>query len=116
MWCWEQLLGFSDLATGGMAVCASVGAAIGFLLGGGAGDYLSMRFPNAARPAVNQVSQLLAGPLYVALLKGLPGERSRLSPHCHLGSLSKRKRSSRIALCSNLAAGVCAVAFVLRDL
>lgn len=68
-----QLLGFSDLATGGLAVCASIGAAIGFLLGGGAGDYLAMRFPNAARPAVNQVSQLLAGPLYVILLKALPG-------------------------------------------
>ncbi len=76
-----QLLGFSDLATGGMAVCASVGAAVGFLLGGGAGDYLSMRFPNTARPAVNQISQVLAGPLYVALLKGLPGE-IQCFPHC----------------------------------
>lgn len=74
--CVLQLLGFSDLATGGMAVCASVGAAIGFLLGGGIGDYLAMRYPNIARPAVNQVSQVLAGPLYVALLKGLPGALS----------------------------------------
>ncbi|BDA40595.1 hypothetical protein COCOBI_01-2480 [Coccomyxa sp. Obi] len=78
-----QLLGFSDIATGGLAVCTSVGAAIGFLLGGGAGDYLAMRFPNAARPAVNQVSQLLAGPLYVVLLKALPGSSRFASGYPH---------------------------------
>ncbi|EIE26753.1 MFS general substrate transporter [Coccomyxa subellipsoidea C-169] len=78
-----RLLGFSDLATGGMAVCASIGAAVGFLLGGGAGDYLSMRFPNTARPAVNQISQVLAGPLYVALLKGLPGSSRYASGYPH---------------------------------
>lgn len=68
-----QLLGFSDLATGGLAVCASVGAAVGFLLGGGAGDFFAIKFPNAARPAVNQVSILFTGPLYVIFLKTLPG-------------------------------------------
>ena len=68
-----QLLGFSDVVTGAIGVCTSVGAAVGFLVGGGAGDYFSIRFPNAARPAINQLSMVFSTPLYVAFLKGLPG-------------------------------------------
>ncbi len=68
-----QLLGFADVVTGAIGVCTSVGAAVGFLVGGGAGDYFSIRYPNAARPAINQLSMLFAAPLYAAFLKGLPG-------------------------------------------
>ena len=70
-----QLLGFSDVVTGALAVCASVGAAVGFLLGGGVGDFLAMKYPDHARAAVNQASILLTGPLYVIFLKALPGGR-----------------------------------------
>lgn len=73
MWFLMQLLGFSDVVTAAIGVCTSVGAAIGFLIGGGAGDYFSIRFPNAARPAINQISLVFAAPLYIAFLKGLPG-------------------------------------------
>ena len=72
-----QLLGFSDVVTAAIGVCTSIGAAIGFLVGGGAGDYFSIRFPNAARPAINQISLVFAAPLYIAFLKGLPGKTSR---------------------------------------
>ena len=72
-----QLLGFSDVVTAAIGVCTSVGAAIGFLIGGGAGDYFSIRFPNAARPAINQISLVFAAPLYIAFLKGLPGKNSQ---------------------------------------
>lgn len=76
-----QLLGFSDLATGALAVCTAIGAALGFLLGGGVGDFLAMRYPNIARPAVNQLSLLAAAPLYICFLKALPGERPPPSAH-----------------------------------
>ena len=68
-----QLLGFSDIVTGAIGTCTMVGAAIGFLVGGGAGDFLAIRYPNAARPAINQLSMVFAAPLYIAFLKGLPG-------------------------------------------
>lgn len=80
-----QLLGFSDLVTGAIGICTSVGAAIGFLVGGGAGDFFAIRYPNAARPAINQISMVLAAPLYIAFLKGLPGQppvTSFLSQYC----------------------------------
>ena len=37
-WCVLQLLGFSDIVTGAIGTCTMVGAAIGFWIGGGAGD------------------------------------------------------------------------------
>ncbi len=77
-----QLLGFSDVVTATTGVCAAVGAAIGFLMGGGVGDYLAMKFPSYARPAVNQVSILLTGPLYIIFLKALPGARLLCRPCC----------------------------------
>ena len=103
-----QLLGFSDLATGALAVCASIGAAMGFLLGGGVGDFLAMKYPNIARPAVNQISLLFAGPLYVIFLKALPGERAcckqttllenRQTNHTNpLGLQLCKRRCSRVA-------------------
>ena len=71
--CVLQLLGFSDIVTGAIGTCTMIGAAIGFLVGGGAGDFLAIRYPNAARPAINQLSMVFAAPLYIAFLKGLPG-------------------------------------------
>ena len=69
--------------TGAIGTCTMVGAAIGFLVGGGAGDFLAIRYPNAARPAINQLSMVFAAPLYIAFLKGLPGG----SPAAHAGGL-----------------------------
>jgi len=68
-----QLLGFSDVVTAAIGVCTSIGAAIGFLVGGGAGDFFAIRYPNAARPAINQISLVFAAPLYIIFLKALPG-------------------------------------------
>ena len=79
-------------------MCTSVGAAIGFLLGGGVGDFLAMKYPNIARPAVNQVSLVLAAPLYVCFLKALPGEIPRymciLCAHEVLARVAWRAESS----------------------
>ena len=79
-----QLLGFSDIVTGAIGTCTMVGAAIGFLVGGGAGDFLAIRYPNAARPAINQLSMVLAAPLYIAFLKGLPGGSMLHNAECLL--------------------------------
>ena len=68
-----QLLGFSAVATATMTTCTTVGVAVGFVMGGAAGDALAVRFPNASRPFINQLSMVLAGPLSVILFKAMPG-------------------------------------------
>ena len=74
-----QLLGFSDWATGTLTVCTTLGAALGFLIGGGLSDFLAYRYPNAARPFINQLSAAMVLPLTVVLYKAAPGETA-----CHL--------------------------------
>ena len=49
----------------------------GFLIGGAAGDYFSRRFPDYARPVINQLSQALGLPLSVLLYKGMPASSAR---------------------------------------
>ena len=71
-----QLLGFSDVAVATISTCLTLGLAMGFLMGGAAGDWLAMRFPNAARPAINQLSLLLSLPLSAVLFKAMPGALS----------------------------------------
>ena len=68
-----QLLGFSDVAVATISTCLTLGLALGFLMGGSAGDWLAMRFPNAARPAINQLSLLLSMPMSAVLYKAMPG-------------------------------------------
>lgn len=68
-----QLLGFSDWATGTLTVCTTLGAALGFLIGGALSDCLAWRFPDAARPFINQLSAAMALPLTVVLYKAAPG-------------------------------------------
>ena len=75
-----QLLGFSDVVT----------AAIGFLIWGGAGDYFAIKYPNAARPAINQISLVFAAPLYIAFLKGLPGKLRQKNTFSRHNALSDR--------------------------
>ena len=70
----SQLLGFSDWATGTLTVCTTLGAALGFLIGGGLSDFLAYRYPNAARPFINQLSAAMVLPLTVVLYKAAPGE------------------------------------------
>jgi hypothetical protein len=73
-----QLLGFSAVATATMTTCTTVGVAVGFVMGGAAGDALAVRFPNASRPFINQLSMALAGPLSVVLFKAMPGAALRV--------------------------------------
>lgn len=68
-----QLLGFSDWATGTLSVCLTLGAALGFLTGGWLSDALAWRFPNAARPFINQLSAAMTLPLTIVLYKAMPG-------------------------------------------
>ncbi|CAL8463805.1 g3339 [Coccomyxa elongata] len=68
-----QLLGFSDLATATLSTCTTLGLAVGFFIGGAVGDALAVKFPNASRPFVNQLSMALAGPLAAVLYKAMPG-------------------------------------------
>lgn len=68
-----QLLGFSDWATGTLTVCTTLGAALGFLIGGWLSDCMAWRFPNAARPFINQISAAMTLPLTVVLYKAAPG-------------------------------------------
>ncbi len=68
-----QLLGFSDVATATMSTVMTIGVAAGFLMGGAAGDWLFLRWPNASRPFINQLSMAVAGPLAVVLFKAMPG-------------------------------------------
>ena len=86
-----QLLGFSDWATGTLAVCTTLGAALGFLIGGWLSDMLAWRFPNAARPFINQLSAAMALPLTVVLYKAAPGAPAApllpLPSHWHTGFL-----------------------------
>lgn len=72
-----QLLGFSDVATATISTCTTLGLALGFLMGGAFGDALAVRFPNIARPFINQLSMGLAGPLSIVLYKAMPGKPSR---------------------------------------
>lgn len=72
-YCALQLLGFSAVATATMTTCTTVGVAVGFVMGGAAGDALALKFPNASRPFINQLSMALAGPLSIVLFKAMPG-------------------------------------------
>ena len=75
---WLQLLGFSGWAVGLIITCAVLGAAVGFIIGGALGDMLHLRYPNASRPFINQLSMVLSAPLAIMLYKGMPGGCS----HC----------------------------------
>ena len=57
-------------------MCTTLGAALGFLIGGGLSDCLAWRFPNAARPFINQLSAAMTLPLTVVLYKAAPGAPS----------------------------------------
>lgn len=72
---WLQLLGFSGWAVGLITTCTVLGAAVGFMFGGCLGDMLHARYPNAARPFINQLSMVLSAPLAIMLYKGMPGVR-----------------------------------------
>lgn len=76
-----QLLGFSDWATGTLTVCTTLGAALGFLTGGWLSDCLAFRYPNAARPFINQLSAAMTLPLTIVLYKAAPGD----GPSCQGG-------------------------------
>jgi len=86
---WLQLLGFSGWAVGLISTCVVLGAAIGFIVGGCLGDMMHLRYPNAARPFINQLSMLLSAPLAIMLYKGMPGApRSHWRPGICLFVLS----------------------------
>ena len=85
---WLQLLGFSGWAVGLITTCTVLGAAVGFIIGGCLGDMLHARYPNAARPFINQLSMVLSAPLAIMLYKGMPGVRRFPCP-CML-SLQRR--------------------------
>ena len=77
----------------------TVGVAAGFLMGGAAGDWLFLRFPNASRPFINQLSMAVAGPLAVVLFKAMPG--ALLMPwECWWTTLSVCSRTSCTQSCS----------------
>ncbi|KAK9843749.1 hypothetical protein WJX81_004878 [Elliptochloris bilobata] len=75
-----QLLGFSTTATGIMVQFTTAGAAAGFLIGGYIGDAAAKRYPNAARPAIIQLSLVLGAPLSVIMYtSAMPGSSSHAS-------------------------------------
>lgn len=71
--CFAQISGFTDIATATLNACFNVGNAVGMVTGGILGDLFAKRFPESARPFVNQISMLVVAPLQLILYKGLPG-------------------------------------------
>ncbi|KAI3986512.1 hypothetical protein MKX01_031535 [Papaver californicum] len=73
---WLELIGFTHKETALLMGMFTVAGSIGALFGGKMGDVLSVRFPNAGRIILSQISSGSAIPLAWILLLGLPDDPS----------------------------------------
>ncbi|CAL5074583.1 unnamed protein product [Urochloa decumbens] len=73
---WLELVGFSHGDTAFLMTVFWVASSLGGLLGGWMGDALAVRFPDAGRIVLSQVSAGSAVPLAAVLLLGLPEDSS----------------------------------------
>ncbi|KAI3949369.1 hypothetical protein MKW98_023306 [Papaver atlanticum] len=71
---WLELIGFTHKQTALLMGMFTVASSIGALFGGKMGDVLSVRFPNAGRIILSQISSGSAIPLAWILLLGLPDD------------------------------------------
>lgn len=73
---WLELIGFSHQETAFLMSVFIVGNSLGGLFGGGMGDLIARRLPNAGRIILSQISSGLAIPLSAILLLVLPDDPS----------------------------------------
>lgn len=73
---WLELIGFSHKDTAVLMTIFWVARSLGGLLGGKMGDFLAVRYPNAGRIVLSQISAGSAVPLAAVLLLGLPDDPS----------------------------------------
>jgi len=71
---WLELKGFSHSDTAVLMTIFWVASSLGGLLGGKMGDLLAVRYPDAGRIVLSQISPLSAVPLAAVLLLGLPDD------------------------------------------
>uniref|UniRef100_A0A0D9XD38 Major facilitator superfamily (MFS) profile domain-containing protein n=1 Tax=Leersia perrieri TaxID=77586 RepID=A0A0D9XD38_9ORYZ len=74
---WLELIGFSHRDTAFLMTTFWVATSFGGLLGGKMGDFLALRYPNAGRIVLSQISAGSAVPLAAVLLLGLPDDPSK---------------------------------------
>jgi len=73
---WLELIGFSHGDTAVLMTIFWVASSLGGLLGGKMGDALAVRYPDAGRIVLSQISAGSAVPLAAVLLLGLPADPS----------------------------------------
>jgi predicted MFS family arabinose efflux permease len=73
---WLELKGFSHGDTAVLMTIFWVASSLGGLLGGKMGDFLAVRYPDAGRIVLSQISPLTAVPMGAVLLLGLPDDPS----------------------------------------
>ncbi|KAL6655681.1 hypothetical protein ACP70R_006507 [Stipagrostis hirtigluma subsp. patula] len=73
---WLELIGFSHGKTAVLMTIFWVASSLGGLLGGKMGDLLAVRYPDAGRIVLSQISAGSAVPLAAVLLLGLPADPS----------------------------------------
>lgn len=78
---WLELIGFSHKDTAVLMTIFWVASSLGGLLGGKMGDFLALRYPNAGRIVLSQISAGSAVPLAAVLLLGLPDDPSTAIAH-----------------------------------
>ncbi|KAG2634751.1 hypothetical protein PVAP13_2NG308809 [Panicum virgatum] len=74
---WLELKGFSHSDTAVLMTIFWVASSLGGLLGGKMGDFLAVRYPDAGRIVLSQISPLSAVPMGAVLLLGLPDDPSK---------------------------------------
>ncbi|CAL5074582.1 unnamed protein product [Urochloa decumbens] len=74
---WLELKGFSHGVTAVLMTIFWVASSLGGLLGGKMGDFLAVRYPDAGRIVLSQISPLSAVPMGAVLLLGLPDDPSK---------------------------------------
>ncbi|XP_026405638.1 uncharacterized protein LOC113300649 isoform X1 [Papaver somniferum] len=78
---WLELIGFTHKQTALLMGMFTVASSIGALFGGKMGDVLSVRFPNAGRIILSQISSGSAIPLAWILLLGFPDDPNTAFKH-----------------------------------
>ncbi|KAL6655916.1 hypothetical protein ACP70R_006742 [Stipagrostis hirtigluma subsp. patula] len=73
---WLELVGFSHDGTAALMAVFWFARSLGGVLGGKMGDLMALRYPDAGRIVLSQISSGSAVPLAAVLLRGLPDEPS----------------------------------------
>ncbi|GJM98947.1 hypothetical protein PR202_ga16000 [Eleusine coracana subsp. coracana] len=74
---WLELVGFTHARTAVLMTVFWVASSLGGLIGGKMGDLLALRYPDAGRIVLSQISAGSAVPLAAVLLLGLPDDPSK---------------------------------------